>query len=108
MVKNFDQYGIDNPLPITLYATFRDQKQYDFIMKTKDSYQDVILSNNQTNNAQDQFSRNARIINVLKVLQFFFAFIIVACILVILLFLGMIIKTKFTAMQHTIDVQKLL
>lgn len=108
MVKNFDEYGIDNPLPVTLYVTFRDQEQYDFIMKSKDSYQDIILSNNQTTNSQEQFTRNSRIINVLKVLQFFFAFIIIACILVILLFLGMIIKTKFTAMQHTIDVQKLL
>ncbi len=108
MVKNFDEYGIDNPLPVTLYVTFRDQAQYDFIMKAKDNYQDIILSNNQTTNSQEQFIRNARIINVLKVLQFFFAFIIIACVLVILLFLGMIIKTKFTAMQHTIDVQKLL
>lgn len=108
MVKNFDQYGIDNPLPVTLYVTFQDQKQYDFIMKTKENYKDIILSNNETSNAQEQFSRNARVINVLRVLQFFFAFIIVACVVVILLFLGMIIKTKFTAMQQTIQVNKLL
>jgi cell division protein FtsX len=108
MVKNFDQYGIDNPLPVTLYVTFQDQKQYDFIMKTKENYKDIILSNNETSNAQEQFSRNARVINVLRVLQFFFAFIIIACVVVILLFLGMIIKTKFTAMQQTIQVNKLL
>lgn len=86
--------------------TFRDQEQYDFIMKAKDNYQDIILSNDQTANSQEQFTRNSRIINVLRVLQLFFAFIIIACILVILLFLGMIIKTKFTAMKDTIDVQK--
>jgi cell division protein FtsX len=108
MVKNFDEYGIDNPLPVTLYVTFQNQEQYDAIMKKKDNYTDIILANNQTTNAQEQFSRNARVINVLKVLQFFFGFIIVACVVVILLFLGMIIKSKFSAMQHTINVHKLM
>ncbi len=108
MVKNFNEYGIENPLPVTLYVTFQNQEQYDFIMTKKEDYKDIILTNNQTTNAQDQFSRNARVINVLRVLQFFFGFIIIACVVVILLFLGMIIKTKFTAMQHTINVHKLL
>ncbi len=108
MVKNFDQYGIENPLPVTMYVTFREQAQYDFIMSKKNDYQDIILSNNASSNAEEQFTRNARVINVLHVLQFFFVFIIAACVLVILLFLGMIIKTKFTAMEHTINVQKLL
>ncbi len=87
MVKNFNEYGIDNPLPVTLYVTFQNQEQYDFIMNKKNDYTDIILTNNQTTNAQEQFSRNARVINVLRVLQFFFGFIIVACIIVILLFL---------------------
>lgn len=108
MIQDFDEYGIENPLPVTLYVTFANQEQYDAIMTTKDWYQDIILTNSQTNNSQEQFIRNARIINVLKVLQFFFAFIIVACVVVILLFLWMIIRTKFSAMQQTINVNKLL
>ncbi len=108
MVKSFDDYGIENPLPVTLYATFRDQEQYDYVMSIKDKYTDIILLNTQNDESKEQFDRNARVINVLKVLQYFFTFIIAACVVVILLFLGMIIKTKFIAMQETIHVQKLL
>ena len=108
MVKNFDQYGIENPLPVTLYVTFQDQEQYDFVMEAKKWYEDMLLSGPSGGNTDQQFTRNARVINVLHVLQFFFVFIIIACVVVILVFLGMIIKTKFTAMHHTINVQKLL
>ncbi len=108
MVKNFDQYGIENPLPVTLYVTFQDQQQYDFVMEAKKWYEDMLLAGPSGGNTEQQFTRNARVINVLHVLQFFFVFIIIACVVVILVFLSMIIKTKFTAMQHTINVQKLL
>lgn len=106
-VQNFDQYGIENPLPATLYVMFSDQKQYDYVMQTKDSFNDILLAS-PTTNAKEQFSRNARLINLLQALQFFFLFIIAACVVVILVFLGMIIKTKFSAMHHSISVQKLL
>lgn len=107
MVQNFDEYGIENPLPATLYVSFKDQKQYDYVMQAKTSFEDILLAS-PTPNAKDQFSRNARLINLLGLLQFFFMFIILACVLVILVFLGMIIKTKFSAMHQSINVQKLL
>lgn len=44
MVQNFDQYGIENPLPVTLYVTFNDQTQYDYIMEKKSGYEDMLLS----------------------------------------------------------------
>jgi cell division protein FtsX len=108
MVNNFDAYGIENPLPITLYVTFADQQQYEFVNQKKQDYQDILLSSAGGNSQDAQFSRNAHIINLLHVLQFFFVFIIASCVVVILLFLSMIIKTKFTAMNETIQVQKLL
>lgn len=107
MIENFDDYGIDNPLPATLYTSFANQWQYDFVMQTKSEYDDMLLTG-PTNNMQEQFSRNARLINLLQVLQFFFLFIIAACVVVVLVFLGMIIKTKFSAMHDTISIQKLL
>lgn len=107
MVGNFDEYGIENPLPATLYVSFTDQKQYDYVMEAKNSFEDILLTKS-TANAKEQFSRNARLINLLGVLQFFFLFIVLACVVVILVFLGMIIKTKFAGMHHSINVQKLL
>ena len=107
MVQNFDEYGIENPLPATLYVSFKDQKQYDYVMQAKTSFEDILLTS-PTSDTKDQFSRNARLINLLGVLQFFFMFIILACVMVILVFLGMIIKTKFSAMHQSISVQKLL
>lgn len=108
MVKSFDQYGIDNPLPVTLYVTFQNQQQFDAVMKVKEQYSDMLYAGTTKNSSDMQFQRNARVINLLEVLQVFFWGIVGACVAVILIFLGMIIKTKFTAMSHTISVQKLL
>ena len=108
MINKFDAYGIENPLPITLYVTFADQKQYEYVNQKKQDYQDILLVSSGSTNQDMQFSRNAHVINLLHVLQFFFAFIIISCIVVVLLFLSMIIKNKFTAMHETIHVQKLL
>jgi len=44
MVKSFDQYGIDNPLPVTLYVTFSDQKQFDAAMSIKNTYADMLYA----------------------------------------------------------------
>lgn len=107
MVQNFQEYGIDNPLPATMYVMFDNQKEYDYVMGVKGEYEDMLLKW-PANDSQEQFTRNARLINLLQVLQYFFLFIIVACVVVVLVFLGMIIKTKFAAMHHSITVQKLL
>lgn len=108
MITNFDAYGIDNPLPVTLYVTFDNQQQYEFVNQKRQEYGDILLSSSGSSNQDTQFSRNAHIINLLYVLQFFFGFIIASCVVVILLFLHMIIQTKFTAMYEMIHVQKLL
>lgn len=108
MVKSFDQYGIDNPLPVTLYVTFQNQKQFDAVMGVKSQFSEILYAGSTTNSPDMQFQRNARVINLLQVLQIFFWAIVGACVAVILIFLGMIIKTKFTAMYQTINVQKLL
>ncbi|MEI7477195.1 MAG: hypothetical protein WCJ81_01275 [bacterium] len=108
MLKSFDEYGIANPLPVTLYVLFRDQKQYDYVMETSKHYEDVLLTGAGSSNPSEQFDRNARILNVLHVLQYFFIFIIAACVVVLLLFFGMMITIKFGASHETIRVQKLL
>jgi cell division protein FtsX len=108
MVKSFDQYGIDNPLPVTLYVTFADQKQFDAVMSIKKTYADMLYAGSESTTPDLQFQRNARIINLLHVLEVFFWAIVLACVVVILIFLGMIIKTKFHAMYQTIHVQQLM
>ena len=42
VVQNFDRYGIENPLPATLYVTFDNNEQYTKLTSTIDKYSDVV------------------------------------------------------------------
>jgi len=46
VIKNFERYGIENPIPPTLYITFKSQKEYDTMRKIVDDkkYQDILLN----------------------------------------------------------------
>ncbi|MBO4204039.1 permease-like cell division protein FtsX [bacterium] len=41
---NLERFGVENPLPATLYVTFHDQSQYEILQQTIDRYQGIILN----------------------------------------------------------------
>jgi len=44
IIKNFEKYGIDNPLPPTIYVIFDDKEKYDRLVSTINNYKDIIIN----------------------------------------------------------------
>jgi cell division protein FtsX len=44
VVKAFKKYGIDNPLPDTIYIVVSNQNQYEFLKEVMNDYKDIILN----------------------------------------------------------------
>lgn len=109
--SNFDKYGIENPLPPTLYVMFNSHKQYDSLKTTLLQYKDIILnikdlSNNQT--IQEQENRMLNIININNFIIVFSIIIVVFLIVVILTFL--LYQTHFMSqyLKKHIEIKTLL
>ena len=42
--QNFEKFGIENPLPATLYVMFSSNKEYEILKTTMLEYKDIILN----------------------------------------------------------------
>jgi cell division protein FtsX len=42
--QNFEKFGIENPLPATLYVMFSSHKEYEILKTTIIKYKDIILN----------------------------------------------------------------
>jgi len=113
IIKNFEKYGIDNPIPPTLYITFTSQKEYNTMRKIVDDkkYQDIFLNLSDIwdkNSFKDQEKRISKIIEFSNFLINFYIFLSVILFLIILWFLTLILKLNFYSFFDQIEVEKLL
>jgi len=113
IIKNFEKYGIENPIPPTLYITFTSQKEYDTMRKIVDDkkYQDIFLNLSEIwdkNSFKSQEKRISKIIEFSNFLINFYIFLSIILFLIILWFLTLILKLNFYSFFNQIEVEKLL
>ena len=113
VIKNFERYGIENPIPPTLYITFKSQKEYDTMRKIVDDkkYQDILLNLSDIwdkNSFKEQEKRISKIIEFSNFLINFYIFLSIVLFLIILWFLTLILKLNFYSFSDQIEVEKLL
>lgn len=113
IIKNFKKYGIENPIPPTLYITFKSQKEYNLLKKiiSDKKYQDIFLNLSDiwdANSFKKQEERISKIIEFSNFLISFYLFLVIVLFLIILWFLTLILKLDFYSFYNQIEVEKLL
>ena len=99
IMSNFDRFGVQNPLPSTLYVMFHNQAQYDALKATLANYKDIILNTKDADSGiQQQEARTLSLINLMnfvEILMIVVAFVLVAVVLAILAMLTMFFTKYF-------------
>lgn len=109
--KNFEEFGMDNPLPATLYVMFTSHKEYELLKTTILQYKDIILNVKDISQGKTIQEQEDRILNIIDVNNF-----IVILSIIIVLFLIMVIFTflwyqtyfMFQYLKKQIEIKNLL
>jgi len=113
IIKNFEKYWIKNPIPPTMYITFRSEKEY---IKMKEiisdkKYQDILLNFSDiwsSTSFREQEQRISKIIEFSNFMIEFYVFLSIMLFIIILWFLVLILKINFYSFYNQIEVEKLL
>ncbi len=112
VIDNFEKYGIENPLPPTLYIQFKNEKDYSNLKDIVLKYEDVIinLSDLETEwfSFTEQERRSANVINLTNFITQFGYFLILIVLVIIIAFLLFWLKITFYRFWEQIEVEKLL
>ncbi|HKL43878.1 MAG TPA: hypothetical protein VJ892_01220 [Candidatus Absconditabacterales bacterium] len=111
ITNNFERFGINNPLPSTLYVMFNSKKEYndmkDIIVKNKD----IILNIKDIDDGatlQQQENRSLRILEIANVIKISTYFILIIIGIIILTFTQHLLKSFFYDFYKELQTKKLL
>ncbi len=111
IINNFKEYGIDNPLPPTLYVIFDSKEKYNKLKEIVAWYKNIIDNIEDVGewkSFSDQEKRVSNVIDLSNFLVVFSYFLIVILVLIIISFLILIIKISFYNFYSQIEIEKLL
>lgn len=111
VLENFQKYGIENPLPATLYVIFNNEKEYETLKTTILPYKDIILNIKDIEKGKTLKDQENRILTVLHFTSFitwFWIFLIGILSVIIVTILIFLIRMKFYLFHKHIEVEKLL
>lgn len=111
ITKNFDKFGIDNPLPSTLYVMFHDENEYnvmkDIIIKNKD----IILNIKDIDKwatLQEQENRSLKTLKIIKTIKHSIYFMIAIISIILISFTQYLLRTFFFEFYKELHIKKLL
>lgn len=111
VIQNFERYGIENPLPATMYVTFENNEQYTSLSGIVSKYTDVVRNTESIHTKggfQEQQQRIANIINITHFSTVFSLILVMVVCVMIVSFLLLIITMKCRQFWKNIEVEKLL
>jgi len=111
ITKNFDKFGIENPLPSTLYVMFNNQKEYNIMKNVIIANKDIILNIKDIDKwatLVQQENRSLKIINIMNIIRNSFYFIMVMLTIIIIIFTQHILKHFFYEFYKEIEIKRLL
>jgi len=113
IIQNFEKYGIKNPIPPTMYITFKSEKEYNTVKKIVEDkkYEDILLNLSDiwsTNSFKVQEARISKIIEFSNFMIEFYIFLSIILFIIILWFLILILKINFYSFKEQIEVEKLI
>jgi len=111
VVANFQKFGIENPLPATLYVMFSTDAQYEAMKKVIIKHKDIILNVKDVDsgaNIKQQENRILTTINFSNMIVVVAYSIIVLILIIVFSFLRFLLKTIFSSLHKEFEVKKLL
>jgi cell division protein FtsX len=111
VVENFQKYGINNPLPATLYVMFRNQSQYESLKSIIIKHKDIILNIKDIDpdkTLQQQENRVLTIINFSNFIQVLSYSIIALLGIISLSFVIFLLRNMFDTFSADFKIKKIL
>lgn len=111
VVENFKRFGINNPLPATLYVMFDSDQEYQALKKDIVNYKDVISNVTDLDQWMQLKQQENRVVNLINFSRFvvFVSYILVWLLFAVILSLcGYMMHTIFADFHGKIDIKKLL
>ncbi len=109
VMENFSTFGIENPLPSTLYVMFRDQSQYEKLKTTLVNYKDIILNMKDIDSGiQQQENRTLSLINLMNFVEIVVTTVVVIMFAIIFAILAMITVFFAKFFKKHIEIRNLL
>ncbi|MFA7298328.1 MAG: hypothetical protein WC010_01660 [Candidatus Absconditabacterales bacterium] len=111
VVSNFQKFGIDNPLPATLYVMFDSDNKYESLKTIILKNKDIILNTKDIDTGSTLQQQENRVLTIINLSNFVIglSYVIIAILLLIILsFLGFLLKNIFHTFHRELEVKKTL
>ncbi len=111
ITNNFDKFGIENPLPSTLYVMFDNEKEYNTMKDIIIENKDMILNIKDIDKwatLQQQENRSLKILKIIKTIKNSIYFILMILAIIIVSFTQHLLKTFFFDFHKELQTKKLL
>jgi len=111
VIENFNRFGINNPLPATLYVMFDNDQQYQVLKETIADYRSVISNVSDLEQAANLRQQENRVVTMISLSRFL---VVISFLLVLFLFgailvlCGYMLHTLYVDFHGKIDIKKLL
>ena len=111
VVSNFQKFGIENPLPATLYVMFDSDSKYEALKAIILQNKDIILNTNDVNTGSTLKQQENRVLTIINLSNFVvgLSYVIIAILFAIILsFLWFLLKNIFHTFHRELEVKKIL
>jgi len=111
VINSFNKFGIENPLPATLYVMFDDEDEYQLLRETIVEYKNIILNIKDIDEWSTLKQQENRVLTIINFTNFIMilSYILVGILtLIILVFLTFLLGNIFQKFRHDLWVKKLL
>ncbi len=111
VVSNFEKFGIENPLPSTLYVMFDSDSKYEALKTVITANKDIILNIKDIDSWSTLKQQENRVLNIINLSNFIvgLSYVIIAILFMIIIsFLGFLLKNIFHTFHKEIEIKKIL
>lgn len=111
VVDNFQRFGIENPLPSTLYVMFDSDSKYESLKTIIIKNKDIILNTKDIESGSTLKQQENRVLTIINLSNFVVGLsyvIITILLLIILSFLWFLLKNVFYTFHRELEVKKIL
>ena len=111
LTNNFDRFGIENPLPSTLYVMFSSKKEYEKMKEIIIANKDIIMNAkniDQWATLTQQENRSLRILKILDIIKIILYATSIIIAVTIVTFMQHLLTTFFHSFSKEVEIKKLL
>lgn len=111
VVSNFEKFGINNPLPATLYVMFDSDSKYEALKTIVVKNKDIILNTKDVDAWSTLKQQENRVLTIINMSNFvvWFSYVIIAILLLMILsFLWFLLKNVFHTFHKELEIKKTL